>query len=60
MPSASGTVFRVWAPGARRVHLRDNAGPTWRADASNALVAGVDGYWSGFAPGVTDGDAYRF
>jgi len=55
-----GAMFRVWAPGALRVHLRLNAGATWRPDDSNALVEDVDGYWGGFVPGVKDGDTYRF
>jgi 1,4-alpha-glucan branching enzyme len=59
-PVAGGTTFRVWAPSALRVHLRVDAGPTWSADDSNALVRDADGYWAGFVPGVADGDAYRF
>ncbi len=57
---ANGAVFRVWAPGALRVHLRLNAGAGWIPDDSNALVRDASGYWAGFAPGVTDGDTYRF
>src|SRR5262249_40579965 len=59
-PIAGGATFRVWAPGALRVHLRVEAGATWTADDSNALIRDADGYWSGFAPGVRDGNAYRF
>jgi 1,4-alpha-glucan branching enzyme len=55
-----GAVFRAWAPGALRVHLRLNAGAGWTADDSNALVRDAAGYWAGFAPGVKDGDSYRF
>jgi 1,4-alpha-glucan branching enzyme len=57
---ANGAVFRVWAPGALRVHLRLNAGAGWIPDDSNALVRDASGYWAGFAPGVKDGDTYRF
>jgi 1,4-alpha-glucan branching enzyme len=56
----NGAVFRVWAPHALRVHLRLNAGAGWIPDDSNALVRDASGYWAGFAPGVKDGDTYRF
>jgi 1,4-alpha-glucan branching enzyme len=55
-----GATFRVWAPSALQVHLRVNPAATWRPDTSNALVKDVSGYWSGFVPGVKDGDTYRF
>ena len=55
-----GAVFRAWAPGALRVHLRLNASADWTPDDSNALVRDAGGSWAGFAPGVKDGDRYRF
>jgi len=57
---AGGAVFKVWAPGALEVHLRLNAGAGWTPDKANALVRDAGGYWTGFAPGVKDGDTYRF
>jgi 1,4-alpha-glucan branching enzyme len=57
---ADGATFRVWAPGAIRVHLRLNAGSDWNATDENLLVRDANGYWAGFVSGVQDGDAYRF
>ncbi|HYB40580.1 MAG TPA: alpha amylase C-terminal domain-containing protein [Candidatus Methylomirabilis sp.] len=55
-----GATFRVWAPRAQAVHLRIGAGADWAPEDSNALARDAAGYWSGFAPGAKDGDAYRF
>src|SRR5712691_10989397 len=57
---ADGATFRVWAPGARQVHLRLNAGADWIAADANVLVKDAHGSWGGFVPGVQDGDRYRF
>lgn len=60
---AGGATFRVWAPAASAVHLKGAlAGTTdWSEAASgNLLVKGADGYWTGFLPGVADGDLYKY
>jgi 1,4-alpha-glucan branching enzyme len=52
-----GTIFRVWAPSARRVELI--------ADATG-WVEGIDlapdqsGVWSGHVPGIGHGDLYKY
>lgn len=56
----AGATFRVWAPAAKAVHLKLKAGPGWAAADTNKLVRDANGYWAGFAPGVKDGDPYRF
>jgi 1,4-alpha-glucan branching enzyme len=56
-----GATFRVWAPGAARVHvaLGDTSG--YRPRPQDELVRNsATGHWTGFVPGVTDGDRYRF
>lgn len=57
-----GATFRVWAPGARRVHvaLGDTSG--YRPRSQDELVSNpvAAGHWTGFVPGVVDGDHYRF
>jgi 1,4-alpha-glucan branching enzyme len=60
---AGGATFRVWAPSAAAVYLNGVFGGTadWAKDASpKRLVKGDDGYWSGFLPGVADGDVYKY
>jgi 1,4-alpha-glucan branching enzyme len=65
---ADGATFRVWAPNAIEIHIRlsDRPDSINAADdefePSNAtrLYRTEDGCWSGFVPGVRDGDYYRF
>ncbi len=59
-----GATFRVWAPRAEAVYINGNFnyGDNWTKDGdeSNRLVRDGSGYWSGFVPGVKDGDQYKF
>ncbi len=64
--TANGATFRVWAPNKGiAVHLRisntnDTAGLPWEPSADTQLLRHSDDTWSGFMPGVHDGDHYRF
>jgi 1,4-alpha-glucan branching enzyme len=60
-----GATCRTWAPAAQEVYLalRDPGAATpsaWRKNSGDLLVKDSNGYWSGFFPGVKDGDEYRF
>ncbi|MFO0940253.1 MAG: hypothetical protein U0930_05745 [Pirellulales bacterium] len=60
-----GATFRTWAPKAKEVYLvlgdaGDDKALTWTKNDSDLLVKDAHGYWSGFFPGVKDGDRYRF
>ena len=66
---ADGASFRVWAPNdAVEVYIRlsdrpdaiNAAGDTWQPTPERKLLRNVDNTWSGFVPGVRDGDYYRF
>jgi 1,4-alpha-glucan branching enzyme len=59
---AGGATFRCWAPRARAVHVTGSfAGEAaWEATPANLMTRDWRGYWSGFIPGVRDGDAYKF
>jgi 1,4-alpha-glucan branching enzyme len=56
-----GATFRCWAPHARQVFVAFP--PAVRSDAfddAQLLVVDEHGVWSGFFPGIVEGDAYRF
>jgi 1,4-alpha-glucan branching enzyme len=54
-----GATFRTWAPHATRVAVvGDFNSFTVQDDAT--LVADGKGHWTGFIPGVTDGQHYKF
>ena len=56
-----GATFRVWAPGARSVHVVVGGIDGYSPSPDDALVRHADGQcWTGFVPGVTDGTKYRF
>ena len=56
---ASGYRFAVWAPGARSVHVvGDFNGWDTLANPLSPLPTG--GVWCGFAPGVSEGELYKF
>lgn len=60
---AGGATFKVWAPSAAAVYLNGAFGGVadWTTSASpNLLTRDAAGYWSGFLPGVSDGDVYKF
>jgi 1,4-alpha-glucan branching enzyme len=60
-----GATFRTWAPNALEVYiaLQPPAGAPpgpFPKNPSDLLVKHSDGYWTGFVPGLRDGDLYRF
>ena len=62
---AGGATFRTWAPAAREVYLAlnriaESPPKPFPKNPGDLLVRDADGYWSGFVPGVKDGDRYRF
>ena len=67
--TANGATFRVWAPNkAVAVHLRISDKPDtinssdtpWEPSEATQLLRHSDDSWTGFLPGVRDGDYYRF
>lgn len=56
---ADGATFRVWAPGARSVHVVGDFNGRERNDAS-LLNRDGNGHWLGFIPGVRDRQRYMF
>jgi 1,4-alpha-glucan branching enzyme len=60
-PVAGGTTFRVWAPGAAHVYIALGDTSAYRPKPDDELVRNpATGHWTGFVPGVADGDPYRF
>ncbi len=60
---AGGATFKVWAPSAAAIYLNGTFGGAqdWSRDASpSALTRDASGYWTGFLPGVVDGDEYKY
>jgi 1,4-alpha-glucan branching enzyme len=66
---ADGASFRVWAPNeAVEVYIRlsdqpdviNAEGDSWQPTAEHKLLRNPDNTWTGFVPGVRDGDYYRF
>ena len=59
--STAAPTFRIWAPAAKAVHIRLGPEDPY-VDAEPGVLAGIgaDGVWSGFVPGVSDGDPYLF
>jgi 1,4-alpha-glucan branching enzyme len=59
-----GATFRIWAPLAQAVYLNGNfngvSNLTAGATPNLLLAKGSDGYWTGFVPGVADGDLYMY
>ena len=60
-----GATFRTWAPLAGEVYIaiKHPAGSppaVFGKNSDQLLVKDAAGFWSGFVPGVTDGDLYRF
>ena len=55
-----GATFRVWAPRATAVYLCGEFGGVaqWGQTPANLMVE-AGGYWTGFVPGVADGDPYK-
>lgn len=62
---AGGATFRTWAPAATAVyiamtHPAGTPASAFSKDPDSLLVRDGAGFWSGFVPGVRDGDLYRF
>ncbi len=55
-----GVAFRVWAPGAKAVHVCGDFNNWVKKDPATLLVRDVSGYWAGFIPGIGDGAHYKF
>jgi 1,4-alpha-glucan branching enzyme len=59
-----GATFKVWGPLAEAVYLNGAfAGVTyWNTNTDPDLLLTMDasGYWTGFMPGVADGDFYKY
>ena len=54
-----GTIFRVWAPAARRVSIIGDFN-YWDGRVHQMRVLGDSGIWELFIPGVSKGDIYKF
>ncbi len=55
----AGTRFAVWAPNAREVSLVGDFNG-WNRETHRLDSVGSSGVWQGFAPGVKQGDCYKF
>lgn len=59
--TGGGATFRVWAPGATQVYVALGDTSAYRPRPQDELVGNpATGHWTGFVPGVSDGDHYRF
>ncbi len=54
-----GTIFRVWAPSARRVSVLGNFN-YWDGRIHQMRILGSTGVWELFIPGVGHGETYKF
>jgi len=54
-----GTIFRVWAPSARRVSVLGNFN-YWDGRLHQMRILGSSGVWELFIPGVGQGETYKF
>ena len=50
----TGTAFRVWAPGAKKIEVKLSGGSLL------PMLAAEDGYWEASVPSSLDGEDYRF
>ena len=61
-----GATFRAWAPAALEVYVAwkpsDGGSPpaSYPKNPGDLLVKDAAGHWTGFVPGLKDGDLYRF
>jgi 1,4-alpha-glucan branching enzyme len=59
--TGGGATFRVWAPGATHAYIALGDVAAYQPRPQDELVVDpATGHWTGFVPGVTDGDHYRF
>ena len=54
-----GTIFRVWAPAARRVSVIGNFN-YWDGRVHQMRVLGSSGIWELFIPGIHQGEIYKY
>ncbi len=54
-----GTMFRVWAPAARRVSVIGNFN-YWDGRVHQMRVLGSSGIWELFLPGISPGEIYKY
>jgi len=54
-----GTIFRVWAPSARRVSVIGDFN-YWDGRVHQMRVLGSSGIWELFIPGITQGEIYKY
>lgn len=58
--TAGGATFRVWAPGAAHVYVALGGADGYTPRPQDELVKDMSsGHWTGFFPGVADGEKYR-
>ena len=55
----AGTIFRVWAPGARRVSVIGNFN-SWDGRVHQMRSLDKSGIWELFIPGITENELYKF
>jgi len=55
----AGTIFRVWAPSARRVSVLGNFN-YWDGRIHQMRALGSSGVWELFIPGIGPGEPYKF
>ena len=55
----SGTIFRVWAPSAKRVSILGNFN-YWDGRVHQMRVLGQSGIWELFLPDIGQGEPYKF
>ncbi|OGR07079.1 MAG: 1,4-alpha-glucan branching enzyme [Deltaproteobacteria bacterium RIFOXYD12_FULL_50_9] len=55
----SGTIFRVWAPSARRVSVIGDFN-YWDSRVHQMRSLGSSGIWELFIPGISQGQAYKY
>jgi 1,4-alpha-glucan branching enzyme len=63
-PVAGGATFKVWGPSATSVYVNGTfqGQNRWSTDTDASLLLSMDGsgYWTGFLPGVAEGDQYKY
>src|SRR3954451_555037 len=55
----SGTQFAVWAPNAQAVSVVGDFN-AWKTDATPLQRLATSGIWSGFVPGIGQGQLYKY